>query len=47
MEYYPAIKKEHASISSNEVDEPGNCYTDRSKSERERQILILMHPYGI
>ena len=47
MEYYPAIKKEHARISSHEVDEPGACYTDRSKSERERQILILMHLYGI
>ena len=41
MEYYPAIEKEHTWISSNEMDEPGACYTDRSKSERERQISCI------
>ena len=31
-------KKECICISSNEVDEPGACYSEWSKSERERQI---------
>ena len=31
-------KKECIGISSNEVDEPGACYSEWSKSERERQI---------
>ena len=39
MEYYSAIKKEHISVSSNEVDVPRACYTEWSKSESERQIL--------
>ena len=42
-----SYKKEHIWISANEVDEPGACFTDRSKLERERQILILMPIYGI
>ena len=28
MEYYSAIKKEHISVSSNEVDVPRACYTE-------------------
>ena len=40
MEYYSAIKKEYIWISANEVDEPGSCYTERSKSETERQIYM-------
>ena len=33
--------KEHISICSNEVDETGAYYTERSKSEKERQILCI------
>ena len=40
-------KKGHIWVSSNKVDEPGACYAELSKSERERQILIWMHIYGI
>ena len=42
-----SYKKESIWISANELDEPGACYTERSKSERERQILISMPIYGI
>ena len=31
-------KKEHIWVSSDEVDEPRNCYTEWSESERERSI---------
>ena len=41
MEYYSAIKKEHSWVSSSEVDEPRTCYTERSKSEREKQIPYI------
>ena len=37
MEYYSAIKK-CILISSNEVDETGAYYTERSKSERKTPI---------
>ena len=33
-----SYKKEHSWGSSNEVDEPRACYTEASKSEKERQI---------
>ena len=39
-------KKEHVWVSSNEVDEAGDYYTEWSKSEK--QILYInMHIYGI
>ena len=38
MEYYSAIKK-LIWVSSGEVDEARACYTEWSKSEREKQIL--------
>ena len=41
MEYYSAIKKECTWVSSNEVDEPRACYTEWSKSEREKQIPYI------
>ena len=34
-------KKEHMSVSSNEVVEPRAYYTEWSKSEREKQILYI------
>ena len=34
-------KKEHISVSSNEVVEPRAYYTEWSKSEREKQILYI------
>ena len=34
-------KREHILVSSSEVDEPRAYYTERSKSERERQILYI------
>ena len=43
MEYYSAIKKEHISVSSNEVDVPRACYTEWSKSESENKYCILTH----
>ena len=36
MEYYSAIKEEHIWVSSDEVDETRTCYTEWSKTERER-----------
>ena len=33
-----SYKKERICVSSDEVDEPRAYYTERSKSERERQI---------
>ena len=40
MECYSAVKKEWIWVSSTEVDEPRACYTEWSKSEREKQIYI-------
>ena len=40
-------KKEPIWASFNEVDEPRAYYTERIKSERERQALLLMYIYGI
>ena len=37
MEYYSALKK-NIWVSPNEADEPKACYTEWSKSEREKQI---------
>ena len=34
-------KKEHIWVSCKKVDEAGACYAERSKSERERQILYM------
>ena len=39
-------KKEHIWVSPNEVDESRAYYTEWSKSEREKDS-ILMHMYGI
>ena len=36
-----SYKKEHIWVSSNEVDEPRACYTEWSKSDRERQISYI------
>ena len=36
-----SYKEEHIWVSSNEVDETGACYTEWSKSERQRQILYI------
>ena len=33
--------KEHIRVSSNEVDEPRAYYTERSESEREKQISYI------
>ena len=48
--YVPAIlpshKKEHICVSENTVDEPRAYYTEWSKSEREKDN-ILMHIYAI
>ena len=38
MEYYSTIKKNAFSVSSNEADETGAYYTERSKPERETPI---------
>ena len=35
-------KKVHIWVSSNEVDKTGACYTERSKSEKETQILYII-----
>ena len=40
-------KKEHIWVSSSEVDEPRACYTDWSKSEREKQMYINAYIYEI
>ena len=37
-------KKEQIWVSSSEVDEPETCYTERSKSKREKQIQCI-NPY--
>ena len=34
-------KKEQAWVSSSEVDEPRACYTEWSKSEREKEISYI------
>ena len=36
-----SYKKGHIWVSSDKVDEPRACYTEWSKSERERQILCI------
>ena len=36
-----SCKKEQIWVSSTEVDEPRACYTEWSKSEREKQILYI------
>ena len=36
-----SYNEEHICVSSNEVGEPRACYTDWSKSERERQISYI------
>ena len=41
MEYYSAIKKEWIFASWSELDKLRAYYTDRSKSEREKQILYI------
>ena len=38
MEYYSAIKKEWIWVSWSEMGEARTCYTEWSKSEREKQI---------
>ena len=38
--------KEHTWDSSNELDEPGACYTQWSQKEKHKSP-ILMHIYGI
>ena len=35
-------KKEWIRVSSNEVDEPRACYTEWSKSEREKRLLYII-----
>ena len=40
-------KKEWIWVNYIKVDEPRACYTEWSKSEREKQILYTMHIYGI
>ena len=39
--------KEHVWVSSNEVDMSRAYCTEWSKSEREKQIHVLLHIYGI
>ena len=40
--------KKNTFVSSDEVDEPRACYTEGSKSERERQIsYILTHIWNL
>ena len=41
IDYYLAIKKEWIWVSSGEVDEPRACYTEWSKSEREKQVSYI------
>ena len=36
-----SYKVEHIWVSSNEVDEPGSCYTEWSKLEREKQLPYI------
>ena len=36
-----SYEKEFIWVCSDEVDEPGACYTEQNKSERERQILYI------
>ena len=46
MEYYAAIKRSKSE--SVLVDEPKACYTEWSKSEKEKQILYInAYVYGI
>ena len=41
VKYYSAIKKEWIWVSYSEVDKPTACYTEWSKSEREKQISYI------
>ena len=41
MEYYSAIKMEQNWVIWSNVDEPRVCHTERSKQEREKQILSM------
>ena len=47
MEILLSHEEQHIWISSNEVDEPRACFTECSKSEKEKQYHILTHIYGI
>ena len=40
-----SYKKKHIWVSSSDVDEPRTCYTQWSKTEKNKHIL--MHIYGI
>ena len=42
-----SYEKEHIWVSSNEVDETVACYTERSKSEREIQILYNTYIWNL
>ena len=41
MAYYSAMKKNDFCVSSSETNKPRACYTERSKSEREKQIECI------
>ena len=40
-------RKEQIWVSWTEVDKPRACYTEWSKSEREKEMRVLTHTYGI
>ena len=40
-------KKGRISVTCSEVNKPRVCYTEWRNSEREKQILYIMHMYGI
>lgn len=40
-------KKERSWVIYRNVDEPRVCHSEQSKTEREKQLLILMHICGI
>ena len=40
-EYFLSHKKGRIWVSCSEVDVPRACYTEQSKSEREKQILCI------
>ena len=46
MKYYSATKRNEFWVSSSEVDEPRDCCTEWSKSEREKKY-ILIQIYGV
>ena len=41
MEHYSAIAKEQDWFICRDVDGPGDCHTEGSKLEREKQILYI------